>query len=765
MENIEHMEHMESKERMAPLDSLNPIQREAVQYTEGPLLILAGAGSGKTRTITYRIWYLITQKGVSPWNILAVTFTNKAAEEMKNRVKGLLHLSDSMKVWVSTFHSACVRILRQHITKLGMSGEFAILDTNDQVKIIKKCIADMDEHPQSLSPYAVIAEIRRAKNDLLSARQYADAAGSDFFQSRVARIFKAYEERLSEDHSLDFDDLLLLTYRLFKECPDVLEYYRGRCRYIMVDEYQDTNHAQSQIVNLLAQTHRNICVVGDDDQSIYRWRGADIHNILNFEKGFPEVKIIRLEQNYRSTGTILGAANHLVSHNSLRKVKSLWTTNEEGAALTLYEAMDEHAEARYISRQVQTLRNAGSGSEFPHYRDFAVLYRINAQSRTIEEALRNDGIPYQIVGGLKFYERKEIKDLLAYLKVISNPDNRTSLLRIINVPPRKIGQTSIAKIEAFANENRLPFSQALAVIVETQGLNSVQKQHMSIFLQSLQKWRDFRKGNTISELINLVLEDIDYFAYLEEEQTDQAEARVENVKELISGIQYYESQNPDSGLEDFLDYVSLLSDIDEYREGSAGPGAVTLMTVHSAKGLEFPVVFITGMEEKLFPMTRNAMGIEELEEERRLCYVGMTRAKKLLFFTRALQRMVYGTTQESCISRFVEEVPEEFFAKSAKSKKGFDKSGQGTGDAAGYTGYGSATTSPPSGERIRGEGHKGEERGGDGNYQIGDRVRHEQWGEGSIFYCEGEGENTKVSVNFGGLRKKLLVKYARLRKI
>ncbi|MEW5801487.1 MAG: UvrD-helicase domain-containing protein [bacterium] len=750
----------------SPLDSLNPIQREAVSHTEGPLLILAGAGSGKTRTITYRVWYLITQRGVSPWNILAVTFTNKAAEEMKNRVRALLHHSDGLKVWISTFHSACVRILRQHIFRLGMSSDFAILDAHDQVKIVKKCVADVDDHPQTIHPYAVMAEIRRAKNDLLSAVQYRDLARGDFFQTRVARIFQAYEERLSEDQALDFDDLLLLTYRLFQECPDVLEHYRNLCRYLMVDEYQDTNHAQAQLVNLLAQIHRNICVVGDDDQSIYRWRGADIRNILDFEKVFPEVRTLRLEQNYRSTRTILGAANHLISHNNLRKVKKLWTENEEGTGITLHEAQDEQAESRYISQKVRKLKVCG----FSDYRDFAILYRTNAQSRTIEEALRNDGIPYQIVGGLKFYERKEIKDLIAYLKVISNPDNRLSLQRIINVPPRKIGQTSLAKIEALADENRITFGQALIAILKTQELNSTQRHHVSTFLQSLKKWKDFCEGHTLSQLLDLVLKDIDYFAYLQEEQTDQAEARIENVKELQSGIRHFESQNPDSSLEEFLDYVSLLSDIDEYHEGS---GAVTLMTVHSAKGLEFPVVFITGMEEKLFPLARSTMNAEDLEEERRLCYVGMTRARNQLFFTRAEQRMIYGTIQETEISRFIEEIPQDFFclgtpgtteAKAARRNAACTP--EAVRGAVPFAATARTEKAPKQFFSSKGwENQTPDEKKGNGKLQPGDRVYHEQWGEGVIFHCEGEGEHTKVSVNFGGLRKKLLVKYARLKKI
>ncbi|MEW6378975.1 MAG: UvrD-helicase domain-containing protein [bacterium] len=749
----------------SPLDSLNPVQREAVQHTEGPLLILAGAGSGKTRTITYRIWYLITQKNVSPWNILAVTFTNKAAEEMKNRVKALLSHSDGLKVWISTFHSACVRILRQHISRLGMSSDFAILDAQDQMKTIKRCIADVDDHPQSMQSYAVLAEIRRAKNDLVSAREYADSAGGDFFKSRVARIFRAYEKRLNEDHALDFDDLLLLTDRLFRECPDVLASYQNRCHYIMVDEYQDTNHAQSRIIYRLAQQHRNICVVGDDDQSIYRWRGADIRNILGFEKVFPETRTIRLEQNYRSTRTILRAANQVIAHNSLRKIKELWTDNEEGDKICLYQAPDEYAEARYISQQIQALRR----SDFSDCRSFAVLYRTNAQSRTIEEALRNDGLPYQIVGGLKFYERKEIKDLIAYLKVIANPDSRTNILRIINVPPRKIGQTSLAKIEALADENRLPFSQALFAILETQELNTTQKQNLMRFLQSLKNWRDVRTSHTISQLLDLVLKETDYLAYLEEEKTDQAESRVENVKELLSGMKHFEQQNPDSSLEDFLDHVSLLSDIDEYHEGS---GAITLMTVHSAKGLEFPVVFMIGMEEGLFPISRSTFKQEELEEERRLCYVGMTRAGKKLFLTRAEQRMVYGNTQRSEASRFIAEIPPEFLDLSG-GHAAYRSSSSGN---AGYRSIPSTRKEPsmtPQPEKLQKQFATSKTRPdylqnpveSNGNLQPGDRVYHEQWGEGVIFNCEGEGENTKVSVNFGGLRKKLLVKYARLRKI
>ncbi|MCL6584639.1 MAG: UvrD-helicase domain-containing protein [bacterium] len=735
------------------LDNLNPHQRQAVQYTEGPLLILAGAGSGKTRTITYRIWYLITHKGVSPWNILAVTFTNKAAEEMKNRLKSLLsYHSENLNVWVSTFHSACVRILRQHIGRLGISNDFAIMDAQDQLRIIKKCIAEVDDYPQSLPPYVALAEIRRAKNDLISSRQYTELAEGDFFRSRLAKIFKAYEQTLAKDQALDFDDLLLFTERLFRECPDVLALYQRRCQYIMVDEYQDTNHAQSRIITLLAEQHRNICVVGDDDQSIYRWRGADIHNILDFEKLFPETKIIRLEQNYRSTKNILKAATRMIAHNSLRKSKELWTANEEGAKITLYEAQDEYAEARYISRKIQELWR----SDFPDYRSFAVLYRTNAQSRTIEEALRNDGLPYQIVGGLKFYERKEIKDLIAYLKVISNPDSRVNLLRIINVPPRKIGQSSLGKIEALADERQISFSQAMAAILDTEELNRTQKQNLGHFLKLLDRWRDFRTSHPLWQLLELVLKDTDYLAYLlEEEKTDQAESRVENVKELLSAIRSFEQKNPNSSLEDFLDYVSLLSDVDEYHEVSA---AVTLMTLHSAKGLEFPVVFMTGMEEGLFPLSRSTMSCEELEEERRLCYVGMTRAEKRLFLTRAEQRMVYGCAQYSRPSRFIAEIPQEYLALEIDD---LDKEKEDAQERSFVYGKPRASATKlrinfPDSQNMAEESE---------DFQPGERVYHQQWGEGIIFSREGEGENSKVFVNFGGLKKKLLVKYARLRKI
>lgn len=748
-------------------DCLNPPQLEAVQHTDGPLLILAGAGSGKTRTITYRIWYLIEQMGISPWYILAVTFTNKAASEMRTRIQALLQASDQSNVWVSTFHSACVRILRQHCSSLGINSAFAILDAGDQLSVVKKCIQKVDDHPQSLNPYAVLEEMRKAKNNLLSAQEYSRSSQGDFFRSRAAQVFKAYEETLKESAALDFDDLLLYTIKLFKEYPDVLDHYQNRFHYIMVDEYQDTNHAQSELIYLLAGKYQNICVVGDDDQSIYRWRGADIHNILDFEKVFPETKVIRLEQNYRSTKNILKAAHEVISHNSMRKGKELWTSNEDGANLLIQEAYDEQQEAVYVRKAIQSMCQ----SEFTNYRNYAVLFRTNAQSRALEEALRNEGIPYVVVGGLKFYERREIKDLIAYLKVIANPDHQLSLFRIINTPPRKLGTTTLARIESYAAEHHFSAYRAMEAIAETEELKSGQRESLKSFLHSVQKWQDLSQEKSIADLLEGIIKDINYYGYLTEDGTEDAEARVENVHELISGIQYFEQHNPGSHLADFLDYVSLLSDIDEYNETS---GAVTLMTVHSAKGLEFPVVFMVGMEENLFPVSRSLNSPESVEEERRLCYVGMTRAQKRLIFTHARYRSLYGNTQHNALSRFLQEIPADLFEdprkKPAPPESNDDleemkdkiwamkKMRQGKERE--------THSSPPLSQVVRKIDNSHQQSGGTTQeLRVGDRVYHEQWGEGLILYREGEGESCKISITFGGLKKKLVLKYAKLTKI
>ncbi len=750
-------------------EQLNPPQLEAVKHTEGPLLILAGAGSGKTRTITYRIWYLIEKMNIRPWNVLAVTFTNKAAKEMRDRVQGLLHRSDGLNVWVSTIHSACVRILRQHIVRLGIKSAFDILDANDQTRIIKKCISETDDHPQTLHHYAVLKEMSLAKNDMITAQKYAALMEGNNYGYRIAQVFLAYEKKLRENQALDFDDLLFFTWKLFQEHPDVLEYYQNRCQYIMVDEYQDTNHVQAKIMDLLAKKHQNICVVGDDDQSIYQWRGADIKNILGFEKLYPQTKIIRLEQNYRSTQTILDAANQVIAQNNTRKAKKLWTENETGEKITLYEAFHEQEESQYICRRIQSFYR----SDFPHYQDFAILYRTNAQSRVLEEALRNNAVPYVIVGGLKFYERKEIKDLIAYLKIVVNPDNQLSLLRIINVPPRRIGQGTIAKIEAFARENQLTVFQALPPLLETQDLMSAAKSSLTQFIECINKWRDFRKNHSIFDLLKLILKDSLYLEYLEEEKTELVRSRVENVEELLSGIRYFENENEDNTLEDYLDHVSLLTDIDDYSEGN---GAVTLMTFHSAKGLEFPVVFMSGMEKDLFPLARNTTNEVDLEEERRLCYVGMTRAKKKLILTRARQRTIYGQTKETDISCFVREIPSRFFSESTT---GFDfqtiddiKMFKHKFRPSQWSGKKFVPLKPVPADfannaisPLFADADADEIEDTPEDYKSGDWVFHEKWGKGIILYRQGEGDKAKVSVSFSGQKKKLIIKYAKLKKI
>jgi len=636
------------------LDNLNKQQREAVEHTEGPLLILAGAGSGKTRVLTHRIAYLINEKNVYPSNILAITFTNKAAREMKERVQNLLEGSYDM--WVSTFHSACARILRMEIEKLsGYKKNFIIFDTDDQVKLIKECLKELNYNEKNFPPKEMISSISKAKDQLMTPSKFMDRYGRDFRLKKVADIYSLYQKKLMANNALDFDDILFKTVEIFQNNPDVLQRYQQKFKYIMVDEYQDTNYCQYMLVNLLAKSHRNLCVVGDDDQSIYSWRGADIGNILNFEKDFPDAKVIKLEQNYRSTQTILDAANSVISNNFGRKNKRLWTDNGEGRPIVSYKAMDERDEADFIIGEVDRL----SFQEQRSLNNFAILYRTNAQSRVLEEMCMARGIPYKIVGGHRFYDRMEVKDVIAYLRVIQDPEGDLSIKRIINVPKRGIGKATLDTLEDYARQNGISIYEALLFVDSIEGIGKKAKNSIKEFVRLIAELMDLAEKESASEVINQVIIRSGYLEELEKGD-DEDQERGKNIKELISAALEYEEKNEDNSLTGFLENMALMSDIDGLDEEREG---ITMMTLHSAKGLEFPVVFICGLEEGLFPTQRAFFEEHQLEEERRLMYVGVTRAKEKLYLTSAFERTLYGNTSYTMESRFLREIPKELMMK------------------------------------------------------------------------------------------------------
>jgi len=736
------------------LDNLNPPQREAVLYGDGPLLILAGAGSGKTRVITCRIAHLIRERGVDPGNILAVTFTNKAANEMKERVERMLDIPLS-RLWISTFHSACVRILRQHIDKLGYKRSFVIYDETDRSSLIKACMADLRIDTERYQPRAVGARISSLKNNLTDAEQFEKTGAGFGFDEAVSRTFTLYQEKLKESDGLDFDDLLMLTVRLFEQHRDVLGYYLGLFHHILIDEYQDTNRAQYRLVRLLTTQRQNLCVVGDDDQSIYKFRGADISNILNFEKDYPEAKVIKLEQNYRSTQNILGAAGAVVARNLGRKPKELWTQRRGGDAILCYKALDEKDEARFICRTIQ--READEGRSL---RQIAVLYRTNAQSRALEDALRNRGIPYRIFGGLRFYDRKEIKDIIAYLRVLQNPADIVSLRRIINVPARGIGDTTVEKLENAATLAGVSLYQA-ACEADTTDITTGAKKKLCEFTGMMERMRTDLGTLTITDLVRRIIHETGYATALDQEKTVESRIRIENLNELMTATEDFQEQNRGASLASFLDQVALVTDLEHQTAGDGKRGnadSVTLMTLHNAKGLEFSVVFLAGMEEGLFPHSRSAESEEELEEERRLCYVGITRAKERLILTHASERRLYGYPQANLVSRFVREIPAEAIEMTAGNP--IDE----------YTGRSharwNAVAISPAGNK-KSEAYavpKQAARSGAGDrYYKGAVVRHVKFGLGTVQRSEGAGEDLKISVSFPGHGvKTLAVKYANL---
>ena len=648
------------------LDTLNPAQREAVEKTEGPVLILAGAGSGKTRVLTTRIGHLIEDKGVQPANILAITFTNKAANEMRERVEETLE-SDASDMWISTFHSCCVRILRKDINRIGYNRSFVIYDSADQVTLVKDCLKELNLSDKVFEPKVIISTISGAKDKLYDPKKFKAMHMNDNRMSKIADVYALYQDRLKRNSALDFDDLIFKTVELLKSDQEVLDYYRNRFKYIMVDEYQDTSKAQYELIKILAKAHQNICVVGDDDQSIYGWRGADIRNILEFEKDYDDVHVVKLEQNYRSTQIILDAANTVISNNIERKRKRLWSEKKEGELIKIQVAADEVEESDFVADMIAKISREQNRS----YKDFAVLYRANAQSRSVEDALNRSQIPYNIYGGTKFYERKEIKDLIAYLRVIQNPQDDISLKRIINVPRRGIGLRTIEKIEDRASLKQESIYSVLIDIDTNSEISTKARNSISEFVDNvIGTLRTMREVYPVSKLIEKVIESIDYYGYIDDlykGDKEEAEERKDNVKEFISVAMEFEQTSEDKDLETFLTGVALTSESSEEEDIDK----VSLMTIHTSKGLEFPVVFIVGMEDGLFPIARavRSMSDSEIEEERRLCYVGITRAKEILYLTLTQKRTLYGKTNPSIASRFMEELPKECIERLNKEEK------------------------------------------------------------------------------------------------
>lgn len=797
---------------MSIYDTLNPAQKEAVFYTEGPLLVLAGAGSGKTRVLTHRVVYLIEEKGINPWNIMAITFTNKAAGEMRERVDKLVSFG-AESVWVSTFHSSCVRILRRHIEALGYSSDFTIYDSDDQKTLMKQVLKKLDVDTKLYKERSMLGQISSAKDQLITPEEMELNAGSDIRQKKTAQIYKAYQDELKKNNALDFDDLIVKTVELFENNPEVLNYYQERFRYIMVDEYQDTDCAQFKLVSLLAKKYRNLCVVGDDDQSIYKFRGADVRNILDFEEAFPGAKVIKLEQNYRSTQNILNAANEVIRHNRDRKSKTLWTANGEGGLVKVRQYNTAEEEADAIAR---SMRNTGRP-----WKEIAVLYRTNAQSRLLEERCIAHNIPYRLVGGVNFYQRKEIKDILAYLKTIANGVDDLAVQRIVNVPKRGIGATTLGRVTVFASEHGMSLYDALKESRMVPGIGKAVGK-IGGFIEQIENFKRLEKeGYTIKELIGAILEDTGYQKELEADGEVEAQTRMENIEELINKAVSYENESEAPNLGEFLEEVALVADIDRMDDSEE---RVTLMTLHSAKGLEFPLVYLAGMEDGLFPgmMAISADDRSELEEERRLCYVGITRAKEELVMTSSRLRMVNGETRYYKISRFVEEIPENLMDKELLqprfSNSGWsfsddedegglpwnqnqDRSGSFGGRNAGGFGAGGSGTGSFSAGSGKGWGRGGGNLGGGFHggfspdssnayasknvsfgktpgfgkaftvakadsleYKEGDRVRHIKFGDGTVTAIKDGGKDYEVTVEFdkAGV-KKMFASFAKLK--
>lgn len=709
------------------LKDLNPAQAKAVKHHQGPELVLAGAGSGKTRVLTRRIGYLINHYQVSAYNILAVTFTNKAANEMKERVKNMIGVTNT-NLWVSTFHSFCVRILRREAEKLGYNKNFVIFDSLDQRKLVKEILKSKNLDPKKTKARSVLNKISNAKNELKTPQQMTKLAAS-FFEKTAAEIYAEYQKRLKENNAMDFDDLIQQTVRLFEEFPLVLEHYQERFKYILVDEYQDVNHAQYQLVNLLAKLYRNLCVVGDPDQGIYGFRGADIRNILNFEDDYPDAKTIRLEQNYRSKANILKAAQAVIKNNSSRKEKELWTDQGEGAKIELYEAKDEKEEADFVCRTAKKLTK----SEPLTYDDLAILYRTNSQSRAFEDMLMKYKIPYQIVGGVRFYERMEIKDIMAYLRLIYNPADDISFLRVINRPKRGIGAGTLAKVQKFAEANNLDLYEAALKSKANPNLSGTYAKRVLHFTQIIEDLRAEQDQIALARLTEKLLDKSGYRHNLEAEKTAKAESRLENIEELFSVINEYMKNSENNSLAGFLEEVTLMSDIDSMDKNQS---VLTLMTIHSAKGLEFPVVFLVGMEEGIFPHSNSMFEQQGMEEERRLCYVGMTRAESKLFLSRAQVRLRFGERKMNPPSQFISEIPVKLLA------------GQ-----------------PDIRSELAAEEELIESNNSATSYAIGQKIVHPRWGIGVVLSIRGE-ENPELKIAFEeGKTRNLLAEYAPIQKV
>ncbi|APV54506.1 ATP-dependent DNA helicase PcrA [Enterococcus faecium] len=736
------------------LNGMNPRQKEAVLHTDGPLLLMAGAGSGKTRVLTHRIAYLIEEKEVNPWNILAITFTNKAAKEMKERVNAIL-ASGGEDVWVSTFHSMCVRILRRDVDFIGYNRNFTIIDSSEQLTLMKRILKELNIDPKKYDPRSILGTISQAKNSLQTPQDFAKMQGS-YYEEIAAKCYAAYQKELQYNQCMDFDDLIMNTIRLFEEHPDSLTYYQNKFHYIHVDEYQDTNHAQYTLVNLLAGRFRNLCVVGDADQSIYGWRGADMQNILDFEKDYPDAAVILLEQNYRSTKNILSAANQVIENNSNRKPKNLWTENKEGNKITYYRADNERDETRFIvDRMQEEIR-----SNHRNYGDFAILYRTNAQSRVMEETLLKANIPYKMVGGHKFYDRKEIKDILAYLNMLVNPQDSISFERIVNSPKRGIGPGSIEKLRSFASLHEWPLLEA-AQNVDLANIGGKAGQQLGAFGEMIQEVTQMIPYLTVTELTKEVLDRSGYLEDLKIQNTLEAQARIENLEEFLTVTQefdkQFEQQNeedadaPEEKLTVFLNDLALVSDIDNLEEDAS---QVTLMTLHAAKGLEFPVVFLIGLEEGVFPLSRALMEESELEEERRLAYVGITRAEEALYLTNAFSRTLYGRTQYNRPSRFVEEIDQELL-----EIEGMRPTPKKTPVFAKKTAYSykqPETAVVPSKSATGGENN---------SWKPGDKVKHKKWGLGTVVRVSGTSKDLELDVAFPSQGvKRLLAAFAPIEK-
>jgi len=729
------------------LDRLNNMQKKAVQKVDGPVLILAGAGSGKTTVLVNRIAYIIETKNIHPYNILAITFTNKAANEMKQRVENVIgDLSKDM--WLCTFHSACVRILRSHISLLGFETGFVIYDTSDTKTVMKECYKELDIDEKNYPYRSVLSVISKAKDKMLTPDEYFEEVNGDYRKTRIGEIYELYQKKLKANNALDFDDILFFTVKLLAENPTVLEKYRERFQYIMVDEYQDTNNSQYKFISMLAEKHQNICVVGDDDQSIYKFRGANIENILNFEDEFADCEVIKLEQNYRSTATILDAANSVIHNNMERKDKSLWTENDKGEKIKLHIGYNERDEAIYISNQIEKCYKENN-----KYADFAILYRTNAQSRVIEEMLMRSAIPYKVLGGLRFYDRKEIKDIIAYLRLIHNTNDSLSFERVINEPKRGIGKTTIEKMQQIAsdfdtclfeiarNANQYPtLSRSAAGLIEFCAMILELKKSASIL--------------SITEFAEKVLNDTGYMAALTLENTIESKSRIDNLGEFLSAVSEYEKNEEAPSLSGFLESIALVSDIDGYDENE---DVCVLMTIHSAKGLEFPKVFLTGMEEGLFPSIRSMDSEEDLEEERRLCYVAITRAKNQLYITGAKERTVYGKTTHQLQSRFLQEIPAEYLVEDGKTSadRAFDR----------------VTQIPQTFKKINTDFLKQISNSSSSvskniDFSVGERVLHAKFGEGIITAVQRFEKDALLEVKFdGGETKRLMAAMAKLEKI